>query len=124
MAPVYSTQPPDDWTTYTPSLCRRVKGDRQALEAEEETSLEQLGRLIVYDPQIGQLLDNHRQRDRGLHARKGRTDAEMDAVSKRDMPVRRARDVETLRLRELPGVTVGRGQPGEDQLVLGNGHAG
>ena len=47
----------------------------------------------------------------------------MNAVSERYMPVRCARDVEALRLRELPGVAVGRGQPGEDHLVLWNAHA-
>ncbi len=61
----------------------------------------------MYDAQVGQLLDDHRQRDSGLHARKGRTDTEMYAVSEGYMPVRCARDVEVLRLRELPGIAVG-----------------
>ena len=57
---------------------------------------------------IGQLLENHRQRDCGLHAREGCADAEMDAVSERYMPVRCARNVKALWLRELLGVAVGR----------------
>src|SRR5438477_4232186 len=61
-------------------LCRHVKRNRQAFEAEEEASLEQFGRVIVYYPQIGQLLENHRQCDCRLHTRKGRTDAEMNAM--------------------------------------------
>src|SRR5215469_12552426 len=101
---------------------RSVKRDRQAFEAKQKTSLEQLWRLIARYPQVGQLLDDHRQRDRGLHARKGCADTEMNAMPKRYMPVRCARNIKTLWLRKLLGVPVGRCQPGEDHLILWNGH--
>src|SRR6266446_674460 len=101
----------------------RVKRDRQAFEAKQKTPLEQLWRLSAYYPQIGQLLDDHRQRDRGLHARKGRADTEMNAIPKRYMPVRCPRNIKALRLCKLLGVPVGRCQPGEDHLILWNGHS-
>src|SRR5713101_817146 len=100
-----------------------VKRDRQAFEAKQKTSLEQLWRLIAHYPQIGQLLDDHRQRDRGLHARKGRADTEMNTIPKRYMPVRCACNIKALRLCELLGIPVSRCQPGEDQLILWNGHS-
>lgn len=41
-----------------------VERDREAFEAEQSPSLEELGRLFISDSQMGQLGDNHRERNR------------------------------------------------------------
>src|SRR5260221_12005006 len=69
----------------------RVKRDRQAFEAKKKTPLEQLWRLSAYYPEIGQLLGDHRQGDRGIHARNGRAHREMNAIPKRYISVRYTR---------------------------------
>src|SRR5260370_42109788 len=47
----------------------------------------------------------------------------MNTIYKRYMPVRCARNIKALRLCKLLGVPVGRCQPGEDHLILWNGHS-
>src|SRR5262249_33505222 len=58
------------------------------------------------------------QRDAALESGERRAQAEVDAVSEREMRLRAARHVEPLRLRELTLVTVGRAGEEQDTRAL------
>src|SRR5437763_976864 len=54
-----------------------------------------------------------------FEARQRRPQAEVNALAKREVPIRRAGDVEAIWIREFSRVAVGRGQPNDHRLVGG-----
>lgn len=66
-------------------------------EPKEKAPLEKLDWLIMSDVQIGQLLDEHWQRDRGLHTRERSANTEVNAMSEGNVLVGLAPELTCLR---------------------------
>lgn len=75
------------------------------------------GNFCLFELNIGKTFRQLGKGDLCLESRQWRSDAEVRTVAKGHVPVRRSRDVESIRIRELVGVAVGRAQEGHDSLI-------
>src|SRR5579875_3721053 len=67
-----------------------------------------------------QLLQPHRKRNGSIQTGQWSPDTEMNALPEGYMPVGRAGNIKTLRVRELFGITIRGRQPGKDHRGGGN----
>src|SRR5260370_34396265 len=76
------------------NLLRFLEHNRHVLQAVQDKGRHRLQLYVAIAPHVAKSLEHDAQRDLRFQASKGRAQAEVDAVAKSQVPVRRAADIE------------------------------
>src|SRR5947209_6241852 len=94
-----------------------AKGDREVLDSIDQVAAYRFQRYAGYALDVLEALEEHGEGNFGFQPGQGCSEAKVNAMSKRDMPVGCASDVEAVRVGELRLITVGGADPGQHHLT-------
>src|SRR4029079_10588592 len=97
--------------------------DRQCLEATEGADSLAPGHRVRCEPHVRYPFDDRGERDLCHEPREWRAETVVPGPAERELTTIRSSNVEAIRIREVRGIAIRRGQHGDDGLARANGPA-